>query len=487
MISGFNEDQIKAWIKDQVDLGPRRPGSPAGHLQENDLEKKLLSFGCTSVRKEPVDVEHWEPGICTLDITGSSSSAINCFPIPHAAFTSEGLNNSVEGPLVWAEDRHWRRTDWKGAIVIAEIRFPMLDAKLLRRISLGEVDQEDTLKNVQHPATWIRLGWHLYRRAVQKGAAGFVGILRDQPGGSCRMYAPYGFREKNILDKPLPGVWASRDDGEYLKKLCFEKNSRGRLFTSGVRQQSVSHNVIGEIAGATEETMIVTCHHDSPFRSPVEDASGIAVVLAIAQYFAGAAVLKRRLIVVLTAGHFYGSVGTRTFISDHRSDVLPDTVFALSIEHIAREAVEDPGGRLVPSGRSEAAGIFLSFNKILRDGLLKVTSRSGLDRLILLPAEGPLGNYPPTDGGDWYEAGIPIVNFISNPVYLLTDDDADHWVDGGNLVPVARVFTDLLLLIDGVPRQNLERCDFPVRRAIMKILRFIMQAKTTRFGRTPVH
>jgi hypothetical protein len=197
--------------------------------------------------------------------------------------------------------------------------------------------------------------------------------------------------------------------------------------------------------------------------------------------------LQRRLIVLFSAGHFYGSIGTRTFIAQHKNDLLADVVFALSIEHIAKEAQECQAGTLVPTGKSEPAGIFMSFNEVLRRNILREARAFGLDRCLLLPAEGPLGNYPPTDGGDWYLADIPIVNYISNPVYLLTDDDDDQWVNDANLPRVAGAFTALLTSLDSVPRDLLARCDYPLRRQWMKVLRYITQMKTTRFGSRPIH
>ena len=117
------------------------------------------------------------------------------------------------------------RDAWRGAIVVAEVGFPTLDTKLMLRIAAGKYDPEGTLPLVDHPATWVRLGWHLYREAARRGAIGFVGILKDQPGGSCRMYGPYGFREVDITEKPIPGLWVGREDGRALK-LAAEQGAR---------------------------------------------------------------------------------------------------------------------------------------------------------------------------------------------------------------------------------------------------------------------
>jgi hypothetical protein len=235
-----------------------------------------------------------------------------------------------------------------------------------------------------------------------------------------------------------------------------------------------------------EEVVVLSCHHDSPFASPVEDATGVAVVLALARHFAKAPLARRRLVVVLTAGHFYGSLGTRTFIREH-PDVVRRAAVEISIEHIAREAAEGPDGRLVPTGLPEATGIFVPFSDAVRDVVLAAVTREDLHRTVLLPAEGPLGPYPPTDGGDWWEAGVPVVNHISNPVYLLTDDDALEWVDRERLPQVAATFAGVLRGLDALPRERIAARDAKASFALMRVLRHVVHAKTTKLGRHPVY
>ncbi len=480
----FAADDMFGWIEQQAALGPRRAGSPAGLQNERFLEAQLRAFGLEAVRKEPLPITCWEATTVRLEVDGGAGFApFETFPIPFAAFTpADGL----EAELVFADRERWfQRDDWRGKVVVTEIGFPPLDAGKMMLVGLGAFDPDHNIRQTNHPATFVRLGWHLYREAHRRGALGFVGILRDQPGGSARMYGPYGFREQDILDKPLPGVWVGRKEGVELRRMA-EAGARARLHLCGTRAPGYTHNVVGEIPGETDETLVLSCHHDSPFSSPVEDASGVAVVLALARHFAERRELKRRLVVLLSAGHFYGSIGTRSFIRDH-AEVVRRTAMEISIEHIAREAVEDAAGNLVPTGLPEPTGIFVPFNRTVADLTLGAMAEHGVDRVVMLPAEGPFGNYPPTDGGDWYEAGVPVINFISNPVYLLTDDDALKWVDRERLPRVAQAFADLVRKLDAVPFDEIRAEPLKARKLLMKLLRHVSWAKTTRFGRQPVY
>ncbi|MBN1946892.1 MAG: M28 family peptidase [Bradymonadales bacterium] len=482
----FDADEMFGWVQRQVEMGARRPGSEADGQNERFLRDQLESFGLENVRLEPIDITCWEAEEYALQVgVDGDWKTIPTFPIPYTAFTPP---EGVEAPLVYADPgRLLHRGRWDGAIVVTEIGFPALDLKLLQKVALAKYDPDGTIPLVNHPATWVRLGWHLYRLAVQRGAAGFIGVVKDQPGNSCEMYAPYGFRERDILDKPLPGFWIRRSDGPEVCALARSGSGRARIKLTGSRRPAVTHNVVGEVPGETDETVVVSCHHDSPFQSPVEDGSGVAVVLALAKHFAKQRDLKRRLLFLLTAGHFYGSIGTRTFIERHAEDIVPKTAVEITIEHIAQEAVEGPDQKLVPTGLPEAAGVFAPLNHAVADLIVAGMKKHEVGRVVVLPAEGPLGDYPPTDGGDWYKAGVPVINYISNPVYLLTSDDGMGWVDRDRLPRVAGAFVEIVRALDLLSREAIASVDSRGYRLLMKLLKNVTRARTTCFGLKPVY
>lgn len=484
----YDADEIFALIEAQVALGMRRPGSPEDARNEDFIEEKLRAYGLENVRREPIPITHHQATRWSLEIGPQGAHrALTSFPIAYTAFTPPG---GIEAHVVVADPG---RSDeagphWAGKIVLTEIRFPPLDASLLTKISLGYHDPENSLAEVNHPATWVRQGWHLYRQAAQHGAVGFLAVVRDQPGGTCEMYAPYGFREADILDKPIPGLWLRRDDGPALLEAARRGDVSARIVHEGVREPATTHNIVGEIPGGgeTDEVMVLHCHHDTPFVSPVEDGSGVAVVLAMAREIARSRLLKRRLVVLLTAGHFYGSIGTRTFIERHRKDLIPRVALEMTIEHIALEAKEKDGV-LVATGRAEPTGVFVPFNREVAALVLERIRACDLRGAVLLPPEGPLGDFPPTDGGDWYEAGVPLINVISDPVYLLTSDDALRWVDRPRLATMAETMTQVLETLDGVSKAELAEVDAPLYRLGMIALKHISRAKNTGFGRRPVY
>jgi hypothetical protein len=289
------------------------------------------------------------------------------------------------------------------------------------------------------------------------------------------------------MDKPLPGFWVGKQEGVQIRALAKSGHGQARLTLNGERSPGVTHNVVGELNGDSDEVIVLSCHHDSPFASPVEDASGCAVVLALARHFARQKKLKRKLIVLFSAGHFYGSIGTRTFIREHRHDIVSKTALEISIEHIANEAVVDEQGRLAASGKPEATGLFVPFNQPMVDAVLESLSAHGVTRSVLLPPEGPLGEYPPTDGGDWYEAGVPVINCISNPVYLLNAEDALEWVAKERLAQVAGAFAEIIEKVDAMPKEAIGAVQFKRYKFAMGLLKHIIRGKTTWLGTRPVY
>ena len=481
----FASAEMMGWIRDMASFGARRAGSPAGLANEDYLLGKLTEFGLGNIHKEPISVESFQPDKSLLEIdAGAGLKAFDAQWVPYCRFTPP---EGIESSLVFADPNAFiHSAEWKGKVVVTDIEFPLLDVGLIGKFSMGSYDPDDSLKDVKHPATWVRLGWHLYRKAFERGAVGFIGILKDQPGGSCRMYAPYGFKEKDILDKPLPGFWVRREDGPELRKLA-KSGAKVRLTLTGDRGPSVTHNVIGEIPGETDECIVLHCHHDSPFVSPVEDASGCSVILALARHFAQGKKPRRKIIALFTAGHFYGSIGTRRFIADHARDVVPNLALEITVEHIAKEAIENQAGELVESGFAEGTGVFLPFNRAMVDAVLGNLKDNSVDRTFLLPPEGPLGSYPPTDGGDWYEAGVPLVNFISNPVYLLNAEDDFHWVMESRLPKVAGAVAGIVEATEKLSKSEIAAVDFPAYKLKMKLIKHLVSLKTTRFGMRPVY
>jgi hypothetical protein len=90
----------------------------------------------------------------------------------------------------------------------------------------------------------------------------------------------------------------------------------------------------GELPGATGEDIIVFSHHDGYFQAASDNASGMAVMMALAERYARMQQAQRRrtLKFVTTSGHHAGSLGVR-WMHDNRETFLARTALMINAEH----------------------------------------------------------------------------------------------------------------------------------------------------------
>ena len=64
-------------------------------------------------------------------------------------------------------------------------------------------------------------------------------------------------------------------------------------------------------------------------------------------------------------------------------------------------------------------------------------------RSLVLPPE-VFGPFPTTDGGFFHEAGVPLVNFLTAPVYLFDSADTIDKIHVDSLEPVGRATVQIV-------------------------------------------
>jgi len=123
-------------------------------------------------------------------------------------------------------------------------------------------------------------------------------------------------------------------------------------------------------------------------------------------------------------------------------------VLEVHLEHPALECrVRD--GRLVPTGLSEPAWWFTSKNPSLEAAVRAAIEAEDVRRSLIVPPT-LFGPRPTTDGGAFHTAGVPLVNFLTAPVYLFDACDTLDKVDRGALAPVTRAAVRIIESTTGV-------------------------------------
>jgi hypothetical protein len=216
----------------------------------------------------------------------------------------------------------------------------------------------------------------------------------------------------------------------------------------------MTHNIVGELPAADEEVVIIGSHHDGPWASAVEDASGMALVLAQAAYWSRIPEVERphRLVFLLNSGHMYGGAGVHAFIEQHRAQ-LDQVVLEVHLEHAAAEFLERDGV-LRATGEPEPRWWFTSRIPALEQVVQDAIREEDLERSMILRPD-IFAPYPTTDGGPFHAEGVPLVNYLTAPFYLFDAMDTLDKIHRASLVPVTRAAVRIIQSTAGVSASEL--------------------------------
>lgn len=415
-------EQMLGWIETICSRGIRRPGSEADEWTTAWAAERFTDCGLQDVHLEPVELPRWEPRSYSLrlwaDDTPKDVLECACFPLPHSA---AGV---VEARVAMGDDLN-------GAIAADTVTLTKLPQTIARNLAIDAYDPDAEFETLVQTLPFGRQMQLVMDPAVDAGAKGFVGIF-DAPWETCDYYVPY-----DGIERSIPGVWISRADGERLRDLIECGRVTARIEVDSSREIVMTHNVVGTLPGASKEWVIIGSHHDAPWASAVEDASGVALVLAQAAYWSGVPQEERphNLLFLLNSGHMVHGAGTAAFIATH-AKFLESVVLELHLEHPAREC-RGEDGKLVATDHPEVRWWFTSRNDELVKAVMDALHAEDLRRSLIMPPD-VFGPSPTTDGGFFHLAGVPLVNFLTAPMYLFDSQDTVDKVHVDSLEPVTR-------------------------------------------------
>ncbi|MCZ7537089.1 MAG: M28 family peptidase [Acidimicrobiia bacterium] len=441
-----DEETIFAWVREVFDQGIRRPGYPADQWAEQWAAERFREIGLDDVRLEPITVTRWEPTAWSLEVVDAdgATTAIESFPVPFSA-PVDGL----EVELAAYDETTPASVAGKASLFDAPLI--TIPADLLATSGSAPedptgriIDADGTLAGAPHTVPFSGKFQAVMEPSIEAGAAAFVGTLTGYPGDSHEYFVPYDAEPRSI-----PGVWVSGSEGARLRTMLAEGPLRLRLTVEAEQEEVESFNVVGELPGADDETVMIGSHHDGPWGSAVEDASGMALVLAQATYWSAQPAERRphRLVFVLQGGHMSGGAGLRGYIEAHSAE-LDDMVLEVHLEHAALEFAEIDG-ELRPTGLPVPRWFFTSRIPRLERAVSDALTTEALNRSLIL-APDAFGDQPPTDGAFFHTAGVPVVNFLAAPFYLFDSIDTLDKVDRASLEPLTRAAVRIIDSTAGV-------------------------------------
>jgi hypothetical protein len=425
-------EHIKSFVREVTaisrkcrDSGERWWGRNAGtkwdDMTEALVEAKFRQFGLEDVRRQYFDLPpQWFPTGWEFAATGSGKTLAfdTVMPAPRSASTP----GRVELEAVWVGLGHeadFAGRDVKGKLALI-YSWPMPGSVANSAVYNGAL-----------------------RRAAQRGAAAV--LINVAIPGNFKM--AYNGNAGNV-----PTFSIGTEDFARLRELIEQGSVKARVrLDTEMRPGLRDASVWGSLPGTSDEDIIVMAHHDAFFEGALDNASGMAVMMALAEYFAKVPRAQRRrtLKFVTTAGHHAGSAGTQ-WMHDNRETFLAKTALMINCEHVSvtqtyydrskpemHKSTNIDARRWYLNGSDKLASIVLSAYKTFG-----VTIYDTMDG----NASGDMGHC---------DRDAPALQLIESAVFYHTDHDTDENVPAPGLEAVARAYAKIIDQVNQVDRAAL--------------------------------
>ena len=437
--STIDGNHLWQYVREQADIAeryrdqghPQFWGRIAGTSGDVDdvqwLLAKYRQAGLTDIHSQTVNFfdPQWVPESWEVSATsGGKTVKLGSAQAPYGAVATDG--KVLDLPVVYVglgSDADFAGRDVRGAAV------------LFMRTQFTYNMPPDVLK-----------------RAEDRGAAAI--LASDLRGGNFNAQA-YRAPTK------LPSFNLGTDDAVAVRDLIAKAAAgdpphvRIRLdakWASGQR----SFMVWGTLPGATDETIYVIAHRDGWFDAAGDNASGVATLLGVAEYFAKVPQNQRRrtLIFVGTDGHHQVSPGGygREWLMANRDRLLSKTALVINAEHPAEVLTwGGPNGRtdaIIPNAWYAGGSARPQLTAIARDAFHEF----GLP-IWTRPSDAP----PSGDIGPFVGLLPGVVAQSNDFLHMHTTGDTPDNVSAAGLAAAARAYAKIVDEVNKIPLSDLRR------------------------------
>jgi hypothetical protein len=403
----------------------RVAGSNADAQAEEYSARRLRQAGLQDVHMQYFDLApQWFATDWIVTATGGGRTITfnTAFPAVRSPSTSTA---GVDLDIVWVgagSELDFRGRDVKGKVAFIS-SFPTPSANIHTAASTGAM-----------------------QRAVDQGAAAVL----------LNIYIPGNVTNEAGGAAGLPTFALGNDDAMQLRGLMEKGSVKVHLaLTTEMRSGLKSANVWGTLPGMTDEEIVVFAHHDGFFEAAFDNATGMATVFELAEYYAKVprAQRQRTIKFVSTAAHHAGSPGTR-WMYDNLSGAMAKTVLVINCEHtsITQQYLQGPALRRSNAINAERWWVH------------------GSDRLAVLALDAfkrfgvsVFDGMEPGASGDMGPIGrvLPSVQLITSPFYYHSDHDRASDVPEAGLERVTRAYAKIIDDVSKLSRAELAAAPMP--------------------------
>lgn len=280
------------------------------------------------------------------------------------------------------------------------------------------------------------------RRANDQGAAAVVVIW-----GYAENYAVWQSLGAQVT---IPGFFVGFEEGRTLRDLIAAGPTTLKMRLQTERREGLkTQSVYGTLPGTTDESIIVLAHMDGYYDAALDNASGLAVMVAMAEHFSKVPRERRRrsLVFVGTAGHHVGSPNS-PYLRDERADLIAKTALMINCEHVSAAQTLNWGTRLRESTGIEPRRWWVHGSRRLFDIVLGSYQTFGVS---------VVGDMDPSATGEMGQIDMiaPSMQLIRSPEHKHTDYDIAEFVPAVGLEAVGRAFSKVVDEVNKIDLKDL--------------------------------
>jgi len=272
------------------------------------------------------------------------------------------------------------------------------------------------------------------KRISERGAAAIF-VIVGLPGNLKTQFYPVG--------SSVPTFSLGLQDGAAIRDLIGK--SRGgepprvkiRLDVKSVPNLKTA-TVWGSLPGTTDETIYVVAHRDGWFEGAVDNGSGVATMLGLAEYFAKIPKEQRRRTIYFlgTSGHHDNNAMTGHWLADHK-ELFAKTALLINGEHTSAEQLIYRGGTIRRSNTAVPLRWYAGGSPRLQQIAVNAYEEFGV---------ATYGEPEPGAGGEigpYYQLA-PALQLIEGNLYWHSDRETAEFVPSTGLAASTRAFAKII-------------------------------------------
>jgi hypothetical protein len=208
--------------------------------------------------------------------------------------------------------------------------------------------------------------------------------------------------------------------------------------------------VWGTLPGTTDETIFVVAHRDGWFEAAIDNASGVATMLGVAEYFARTPKEQRRRTIVFlgTSGHHDNTGVSGKWLGDHK-ELFAKTALIINCEHTSAEQLMMARGGMVRRTNATAPlRWFAGGSPRLQQIVVKAYATFGV---ATYAEEEPSAG---TEIGP-YARYAPSLQLIEGGLYFHSDLETSDFVPPSGLAATTRAFAKIITEVNGLSLKDL--------------------------------